>query len=41
MQHGLEEENVEVDEEVLKEEVQGYTQEAGVRWNYFLHNVMI
>jgi len=31
MQHGLSEEDVEVDEEVMKEVVQGYTQEAGVR----------
>ena len=30
-QHGLAEEDVEVDEEVMKELVQGYTQEAGVR----------
>ena len=40
MQHGLAEEDVEVDEEVMKEVVQGYTQEAGVRWNYFLHIAM-
>jgi len=31
MQHGLAEEDVEVGEEVMKEVVQGYTQEAGVR----------
>jgi len=31
MQHGLAEEDVEMDEEVMKEVVQGYTQEAGVR----------
>merc|ERR1711962_1811668 len=30
-QHGLAEEDVDVEEEVLKEVVQGYTQEAGVR----------
>ena len=37
LQHGLAEEDVEVGEEVMKEVVQGYTQEAGVRWNYYLH----
>jgi len=31
LQHGLAEEDVEVGEEVMKEVVQGYTQEAGVR----------
>ena len=40
MQHGLAEEDVEVGEEVMKEVVQGYTQEAGVRWNYFLQIAM-
>ena len=30
-QHGLAEEDVDVEEEVIKEVVQGYTQEAGVR----------
>ena len=40
MQHGLSEEDVEVGEEVMKEVVQGYTQEAGVRWNYCLHILM-
>ena len=37
LQHGLAEEDVEMGEEVMKEVVQGYTQEAGVRWNYYLH----